>query len=137
MKALSVHPIFAMNFFCGKKTIECRTWSTNYRGDILICSTNKKIKGTIPGHALCVMRLVDIVPFEKKHLEAACMYPEEFQPGAYAWIMDNLRFVRPVPVKGRLSLWDYDGEIEIFTEDQLNEFHEDAEETNLWEHLFV
>lgn len=137
MKALSVHPVFAMNFFCGKKTVECRTWSTNYRGDILICSTNKKIKGTIPGHALCVMRLVDIVPFEKKHLEAACMYPEEFQPGAYAWIMDNLRFVRPVPVKGHLSLWDYDGEIEIFTEDQLNEFHEDAEETNLWEHLFV
>lgn len=137
MKALSVHPIFAMNFFCGKKTIECRTWKTDYRGDILICSTNKKIKGTIPGHALCVMRLVDIVPFEKKHLEAACMYPEEFQNGCFAWILDNLRFVRPVPVKGRLSLWDYDGEIEIFTEDQLNEFHEDAEETNLWEHLFV
>lgn len=137
MKALSVHPSFAMNFFCGKKTVECRTWSTDYRGDVLICSTNKKIKGTIPGHALCVMRLVDIVPFEKKHLKDACMYPEEFQPGCYAWIMDNLRFVRPVPVKGKLSLWEYNEPVEIFTEEQLNAKPENDDDFNLWEPLFV
>lgn len=137
MKALSIHPTFAMNFFCGKKTIECRTWKTDYRGDILICSTNKKIHGTIPGHALCVMTLKDIVPFEKKHLKAACMRQNEFQSGCYAWIMDNLRFVRPVPVKGKLSLWDYTGEIEIFTDEQMNVKPENDEDFNLWEPLFV
>ena len=61
MKALSIHPIYAAAIFCGDKTIECRTWKTDYRGEILICSTNRKIKHTIPGHALCTAKLVDIV----------------------------------------------------------------------------
>jgi hypothetical protein len=137
MKALSIHPTFAMNIFCGLKTVECRTWKTDYRGDILICSTNKKIKGTIPGHALCVVNLKDIVPFERKHLKAACMYSNEYQDGCYAWLLDNLRFVRPVPVKGKLSLWDYDGDLEIFTEEQMNVKPENDEDFNLWEPLFV
>ena len=41
MKALSVHPVFAMKIFSKEKTIELRTWKTDYRGDLLICSTQK------------------------------------------------------------------------------------------------
>ena len=112
MKALSIHPLFAMDIFFLEKTVENRSWRTNYRGDILICSTAKKFKDTIPSCALCVVTLKDVVPMKKKHLEAACMYPEEYNPDTYAWILENVRCVKPFPVKGKLSLWECDHGIE-------------------------
>lgn len=136
MKALSIHPSFAGAIFAGAKTIEVRTWKTDYRGDLLICSTNKKIKDTIPGHALCVVRLADVVPFTKKHLQAACMYPNEYQEGLFAWMLEDLRFVRPVPVKGKLGLWNYEGELEFLKVPETDEedekiYHE------IYEPLFI
>ena len=112
MKALSIHPIYAMYILNGYKTVECRTWKTDYRGEFVICSTAKQIRGTIPGHALCTAKIVDIVPFTKDHLKAACMYEDEMPENAYAWILEDVRPIRPVPVKGKLSLWNYDGPIE-------------------------
>lgn len=111
MKALSIHPFYAMNIVTGYKTVECRSWTTNYRGDILICSTAKKEKGTIPGHALGVVTLQDIVPFERKHLKGAMM--DECYPGDYAWILTNPRVIKPFPIKGKLSLWTCEHEIEF------------------------
>lgn len=128
MKALSVHPYFAMSIVVGIKTVELRTWKTEYRGDILICSTAKKCHGTIPSHALGVVTLADIVPFNrKKHLEAADVKPGELNKNfeGFAWILENPRIIKPVPVKGKLSLWDFDGEIEYLPKPQTEE--EDAE----------
>lgn len=110
MKALSIHPLYAMCIVTGQKTVECRSWTTNYRGDILICSTAKKEKGTIPGHALGVVTLEDIVPFQRKHLKGAMM--DEYYPEDYAWILTNPRVIKPFPVKGKLSLWTCEHEIE-------------------------
>ena len=110
MKALSVHPVYAMCIVTGQKTVECRSWTTSYRGDILICSTAKKEKGTIPGHALGVVTLQDIVPFQRKHLKGAMM--DEYYPEDYAWILTNPRVIKPFPVKGKLSLWTCEHEIE-------------------------
>lgn len=107
MKALSVHPYYAMLISTGLKTVECRTWKTEYRGDILICSTAKKISGTIPGHALGIVELVDVVPFEKSHLKPAVMGSSDFYYGMYAWILKNPRLIKPIPVKGKLSLWNF------------------------------
>ena len=121
MKALSIHPVYAGLIWVGEKTIECRSWRTDYRGDLLICSTAKKIKDTIPGHALCVVTLADIVPFQKKHLKAACMTSADYSPGLYAWILKDVRTIKPIPVKGRLSLWNYDGEIEYLPEPETEE----------------
>lgn len=136
MKALSIHPAFAGAIFAGVKTVECRSWATDYRGDLLICSTNKKLKDTIPGHALCVVNLADIVPFEKKHLEAACMQPREYKKGLYAWILDDLRLIKPIPVKGQLGLWNYDGEIEIIPTPATEEDDERLYK-EIWEPLFI
>lgn len=113
MKALSIHPYYAMAIAEGGKSIECRTWSTDYRGDILICSTAKKLKGTIPGHALCIVELYDIVPFEKKHLKDALLTPADYQPGAFAWKLRNNRIITPIPVKGALSLWNFEDESKL------------------------
>lgn len=135
MKALSIHPYFAGLIWTGDKTVECRTWKTDYRGEILICSTNKKWKDTIPGHALCTVKLVDIVPFTKKHLKAACMN-EMPDVDSFAWILSDVRTIRPIPLKGKLSLWTYDGAVEYLEEPPTKEedekmYHE------IWEPLFV
>lgn len=113
MKALSIHPYYAMGIAVGKKSVECRSWSTDYRGKILICSTAKKLHGTIPGHALCTVDLVDVVPFEKKHLDAALMEKNDFHYNNFAWILKNNLLIEPIPVKGKLSLWNFEEEEKI------------------------
>lgn len=113
MKALSIHPAYAMCIVTGVKTVECRSWSTNYRGDILICSTAKKMHDTIPSHALGIVTLKNVVPFTRGHLKPALMQPADFAKGLYAWELENPRLIKPIPIKGKLSLWEYDGEVEI------------------------
>ena len=135
MKALSIQPDYACLIFIGEKTVECRTWKTNYRGEILICSTAKKIKHTIPGHALCTVRLVDVVPFTEEHLYAACMDESEMPEDAYAWIFEDLRMIRPIPLKGKLSLWEYDGEVEYLKDPETDE-EDDQMYYEIWEPLF-
>lgn len=111
MKALSLKPYWAMEIFEGRKTIECRTWKTDYRGDILICSSNnQKMPGLICGRALIVAHLVDIVPFTVKHLEAAEM--DEMPEGkCYAWIFDGFDDILPFKVKSKLHLFDIDDDL--------------------------
>ena len=131
MKALSIHPYFALQIYFLEKTVECRSWTTNYRGDILICSTAKKYKDTIPGHALCVVTLKDVVPMKREHLKAACMYEEEYSPNTYAWILDNVRIIEPFAVKGKLSLWECPNEIRYL---KVNESDEQNEQ--VWNEYF-
>lgn len=130
MKALSIHPYYAMAICDGAKSIECRSWSTDYRGDLLICSTAKKYHDTIPAHALCVVELLDVVPFQKKHLKDALMMPGDFQKGMYAWILGNNRLIVPQPVKGKLSLWEYDGKIEYIPPEEWEYIEGETEEEN-------
>lgn len=136
MKALSINPVYACSIWVGLKTVEVRTWKTDYRGELLICSTAKMIKDTIPGHALCVVDLVDVVPFTKDHLQAACMDKRDFKPGLYAWLLDNVRIIRPIPLKGKLSLWEYDGEIEYLPEPKSKE-EDDKMYHEIWEPLYI
>lgn len=36
----------------------------------------------------------------------------DFRAGRYAWLLENVRQVEPVPCKGRQRLWDVPGEVE-------------------------
>lgn len=112
-KALTVRPDWMACYLAGIKTVECRTWQTDYRGDIILCSSAKRIRDTIPGHALMIARLDDIVPFAKKHLGPALLRPSDVPSHAYAWIFKDFRLIKPVPVKGHLGLWDLDIQPEI------------------------
>ena len=125
MKALSIHPYFALGIFFLEKTVECRSWTTNYRGDFIVCSTAKKFKDTIPSHALCVVTLKDVVPLQRKHLKDALMSDDCSVEGQYAWILDNVRVIKPFPVKGKLSLWECDHDIEYL------KVNESAEENDI------
>lgn len=136
MKALSIYPPYAMAIGVGDKKIECRSWQTSYRGQLVICSTAKKVKGTVPGHALAVVDLFDIVPFKKIHLDGALMKKSEYKPGMYAWILKNPHWIVPVPVKGKLGIWDYDGKIEVIPDPKNNE-EDEANFEKYWSDIIV
>lgn len=117
MKAISVRNPWAHLILSGEKWVEVRSWQTDYRGKLLICSSaNPKIKGTISGCGLIVCDLVDIVPFTKEFLEGACL--DEMPPaGHFAWVLDNFQMIKPFPLKGKLSLYEVDDSMIEFIDD--------------------
>ena len=102
-KAISLKQPWANLVASGKKTIETRKWSTKYRGNLVICSSqNPKIEPA--GCALCIVELYDVKPMEKKHEKKACI---RVYPKAQAWFLRNLRPISPpIPVKGSLSIFN-------------------------------
>lgn len=105
MKAISIKQPWANMIAAGEKTIETRTWSTDYRGEILIVSSRDP---DIPpaGYALAVATLVDCRPMSVLDEPAAqCRkYPK-----AVAWVLENVRRVKkPFPVQGELGVFDVD-----------------------------
>ena len=58
-----------------------------------------------------VVTLKDIVRFDRKHVKPALM--KDWEPGLYAWILENPRIIKPIPVKGKLSLWNFADEDKI------------------------
>lgn len=135
MKALSIRPWPAIEIFFTDKTIELRKWQTDHRGDILICSTAERDPDTIPGHALCVAELYDIVPFTRDMCNAALVEPEDFEAGWYAWKLRNIRMIKPFRVKGQLRLWECDTEITPFIPQ--NEAEDEAWFQKYYNDLFV
>ncbi len=103
MKAISLKQPFANLIASGKKTIETRKWTTRYRGDLLICSSQKP-NISPAGFALCVVELYDIRPMVEGDHEAACC---PLYPGAYSWLIRNLRPLKKIfPVKGQLGIFE-------------------------------
>lgn len=102
-KAISLKQPWANLVATGAKMIETRKWSTKYRGDLIICSSqNPKIEPY--GKALCIVELYDVRPMTEKDERKACI---KLYKGAYAWMLRNLRPITlPIPVKGSLGIFD-------------------------------
>ena len=107
MKALSIDPEYTHYIFTGEKTIECRTWKTNYRGPLLICATKTPVPGCISGHAYFTVDLTGIEEFKEEHLDAA-MIPEMPDVKCYAWHLENVDPIYPIKVRGKQGLFDVD-----------------------------
>ncbi|MCI6062597.1 ASCH domain-containing protein [Lactobacillus amylovorus] len=91
MKALSVRGDYVMEMINGHKKVEYRTWKTNYRGPILMCSTTKKVAGAAPGYALCIMNLEQITWSDIDQ--------------CYYWYINLKSVIEPIHVKGQLKLF--------------------------------
>jgi hypothetical protein len=103
LKCLSIHQPYADLISAGLKTIECRSWQTSYRGDILICSTKKPyFENKLHGQALCIITLENVIKMNKKHCKNA--YIDKIYP--YAWILKNPKLIKPFPVKGQLGFFE-------------------------------
>jgi hypothetical protein len=86
----------------GAKTIETRRWPTDYRGPLLIVSS--KLPAVPPaGYALAIATLVDCRPMTSADESAAKC---DFYQGAYAWVLSNIRRVKPFPVRGKLGIYE-------------------------------
>lgn len=111
MRALSVRQPWASLIASGRKSIELRSWSTKYRGPVLILASSSVWRGTDHpigprGVALCLVDLVDVRAVLATDADAACIVPPEGFD--FAWVLANPREVRQVPVKGKLGLYSPD-----------------------------
>lgn len=120
MKALSVRQPWANLIASGVKTIEIRTWKTKYRGNLLICASKKidgaaesafkrtiyqfELKPSDLGVAVCVANLIDCRRMNRDDTQAALCNPPD--AGAYAWVLEDVKRIKPFHVKGQLGLFE-------------------------------
>ena len=114
MKAISIRQPYASWIAEGKKTIETRSWKTNYRGDMLIVSSKTLTGGkNLPkGQALGIANLADCRPMVKED-EGAAMVKSSPGLGKYAWVLSDIRKIKPFPVQGKAGIYDVDFDYEF------------------------
>lgn len=115
MKALTVKVPWAQLLVNGQKRIELRTWRTSYVGDLAIhAGLEADPHGPLHlfprpelltrGAVIGKVRLVACRPMTPDDADAA---RHAFRPEFFAWVVvDPVVFPAPVPMKGRLGLWE-------------------------------
>ena len=112
-KALSFQEPYAMMIAVGAKTVECRSRKATVPiKNLVVCASKTAslfypIPGLPYGYAIGLVDVVDCVPFEKKHLDAAMMtsMPKD---GSYAWVLQNARMIEPFKVHASASFFYVD-----------------------------
>lgn len=111
MRVLSVRQPWASMIASGVKSIELRSWTTPYRGPVVILAGSSPWRG---GHdyqlgplgvSIAVVQLVDVRPAAPSDAAAACLGPP---PGHHAWVLRDPRPLPAVSIKGRLGLYRLD-----------------------------
>ena len=131
MKVLSLTQPYAELIKEGCKTIETRSWKTEYRGKLYIHASatkipkaskeNDELMGLIRnnhmdfGRIICSCKLVDCVKMTDGYV--AHMRDNHYKEylsgvyatGRYAWILKDIEVLdTPIPAKGHLGLWNYE-----------------------------
>ena len=128
MKVLSIQEPYATLLMKKIKHIETRSWKTNYRGEIYIhvsgktlekqAKQNKEIQNLIRnismnyGYIICKGNLVDCIYMDKEYIEKIKKDKKEYllgdyQEGRYAWIIKDIKEIKPIKAKGQLGIWNY------------------------------
>ena len=131
MKAISIRQPYAHWILCGEKNYEYRTWNTDHRGDLLVCSSARpKIDNTIMGHAHCIVNVTDVIRVTKKNYQALELdEPPARGEKLFAWKLEDVRIIKPFPVKGKLNFYYVEDElIEIIDDDSDTLSEEEATE---------
>lgn len=136
MKVISIKEPFATFIKDGYKKIETRSWKTNYRGELFIHASGKNIAKEFLtneyvvsltnelnmnyGNIICRGNLVDCVYMDEDFLKLMKKNEKEFnlglyELGRYAWIFEDVEPIYPIPAKGKLNIWNYEGNYEIIT----------------------
>lgn len=121
MKCLSISQPFADLVISGKKSIELRSWNTNFRGEFLVhaplkiriddakrLKINKKfVTGSIIGKAQIYgvkkyNSVKEITLDQKLHFST-----KKFQAKTFGFLLKNAKPLRiPIPWKGQLGIFD-------------------------------
>lgn len=128
MKTLTIKQPWATLIIQGDKRFEFRSWKTNYRGELLIHAGKgidkeamKRLKKYIPedmplGKIIGKVKLVDCIKMSPEFKEMLLkenneIYTKSSFQENYGWQVENVEvFNHPIPVKGQLSLWEYEVE---------------------------
>lgn len=123
--AISIRQPWAELILSGKKTVELRSWSTEYRGSLWIHTGRQHdpklegefgLSGLFHGGYLGVVTLVKIVSLDQNGWEnyrPLHCDPGEYQKGYYGWFLGSpLRFAVPILGPGQLGLYYPDEDIE-------------------------
>lgn len=130
MKVLTIREPWASLIGCGVKIIETRSWPTSYRGELYIHAGVHKISEKderavrlsklIPnnrlhyGEIFMKCKLIDCIKIDEEYAaKVQSENPKNYEcgnytPGRYAWILSNIKYIEPIPAKGRLSIWNYE-----------------------------
>ena len=123
MKAISIKQPWAAAIMLGEKTIETRTWATEYRGPLLIVASKMPDKAMLEytaslyadlearkrylnnlqyGKAIAIADLAECRPMKSSDMDAAMcdLY------AAFSWVLKSIRPIEPFPVKGQLGIYD-------------------------------
>ena len=112
MRCLSVRQPWAELIASGRKSVEVRSWTTSYRGPLLICAgvawhqLGVELHGRLGqrGCAVCLVWLVDIRPLVDADSDAARLDARDFA-GQFAWVLRSPERVEPLEMSGRLGLF--------------------------------
>lgn len=123
MKVLTIREPWASLIINGYKKYEFRSWKTNYRGKILIHTSQKiekemlsrfkdynlnYVSGSIIGEAeLTDCILVDEEFNQNLRKIDNVVYGKSNHVEKYAWKLENIKkYDKPIPMKGKLGLWN-------------------------------
>ena len=130
MKVLSLTEPYATLIKNGMKTIETRSWKTNYRGKLYIHASSTKIPKAYKdnkelmslvdinnlnyGNIICMCDLVDCVEMTDEFINDIKRNKKNeyltgiYSNGRYAWIFKNIEILdKPIKAKGHLGIWNY------------------------------
>ncbi len=134
MKAITIKQPWATLIAEGYKKYEFRTWRTKYRGEILIHAGKgidkkaverfKHLNLNYPiGQIIAKADLTDCVKVDDRLREELKKIDSIVYKGVidktsndwdgYGFQLENVQKIKPIEINGKLSLWDYDGDLEI------------------------
>ncbi len=121
MKVLTIKQPWASLIIEGYKRFEFRSWKTKYRGDLLIHAGKsidreayERLKGYLKdmplGKIIGKVELTDCIKTTPKFFEERLkVYTKSIFKEDYAWQVElKEKFDKPIEVKGKLGLWNYD-----------------------------
>ncbi len=125
MKAITVKQPWATLIAEGYKEYEFRTWKTSYRGDIFIHAGKGIDKEAMKyfeylhldyplGCIIAKAQMIDCVPVGEELTKELLMKNENVyhnlkkkKEKRYAFQLSHVEKIKPIPIKGNLSLWEY------------------------------
>ena len=125
MKAITIKQPFASLIREGYKEYEFRTWKTSFRGEIYIhagLGIDKEAMNRVKDYNLtypsgCIIakaKITDCVEVDDnlsqellKKNEKVYYNLKKKKEKRYGFKIEDVEKINPIPVKGKLSLWDY------------------------------